>query len=120
MDPKKAKELIEEVIREVDAAAPRAALRPLMQKVIRPAGLGLMLSLGVSGLLGCSDGGDENRIPPGGDAYGIPDLVVDLQISPSGDAYGLISDYGPADLSADMENLPAAGDAYGVPDGSAD
>ena len=56
MDPKSARKLIDEICEELDRR--KARLQALMKNVVRPVGLGLMLSLGA---VGCSDPNDEYK-----------------------------------------------------------
>lgn len=119
MDAKEARELIDQVCAELDAAPDRPTQAVgFLRRVIRPAGLGLLLGLGSAGaLVGCGESGDLYGIPPrdvtpAGDLYGIMD------VGPGNDMYGIPADITPAgDLYGVMDVAPGS-DMYGVPDGS--
>ena len=102
MNPKSAYLLIDTVCRDAPTA---------LGRVLRPAGLALMLGIG-SLSLGC-DGGDSgvdaaaDALPSAGDAYGIVNDAAADAFPSAGDAYGIMDD-------AAADALPSAGDAYGI------
>ncbi len=113
MNAKEARELIDQVCAELDAARDHPGqAASFLKRVIRPAGLGLLMGLGSAGALaGCGESGDLYRIPQsdgcctqdivhGADA----DAVLDMPLIDGGvDVYGVY-------------DAPPAGDMYGVPD----
>jgi hypothetical protein len=130
MNAKEARELIDQVCAELDAArdCPGQAAG-FLKRVIRPAGLGLLMGLGSAGALaGCGEAGDLYGIPqsdgcctqdivPGADAYAV------LDMPPAGDLYGvpdtMLDGVPVIDGMPDLYGVidaPPAGDLYGVPD----
>ena len=113
MDPKSARNLIDEICDELDRRKER--LDSLMKNVVRPVGLGLMLSVGAAGMVGCSDDDGKTKqdtITSSFDAYGVADGLPADGLPPTADAYGIPapdSAYGVPDYT------PPTADAYGIP-----
>ncbi len=125
MDPKAARKLLDEVCAELDPsreAETQRALEAMVRRVLRPLGLGLLLSASlVAPQAGCGDGRSvPDTLPQYGDAYGVPPrdaygIPADW-LPPMRDAYGIPRDVRPWDWLPTKEGPPPAGDLYGVID----
>jgi hypothetical protein len=117
MDAKSARHLLDSIC--VEMSAPPVS-PSFLKRVVRPVGLGLMLSMGPLGLSACGESRDlyggppmdgrvdkanpktdinrsYDKLPPAGDVYGITD-----KLPPTGDAYGIV-DALPKDSSPDTK-----------------
>ena len=99
-DAERARALIDEVCREIAQRRRAPVPRGFLRRVVRPAGLGLLIGLGAAGLPAC----DTEGAAGGGDA-----VFTDARGGGAVDIYGL--------PWPDVEDVVIASDVYGIPAG---